>query len=30
MERAKGHDHMIYCAVSSGISSAVVIDGKLF
>lgn len=26
----KGHDHMIYCAVSSGISSALVIDGKLF
>ncbi len=26
----KGHDHMIYCAVSSGISSAVVINGRLF
>lgn len=26
----KGHDHMVYCAVSSGISSAVVINGKLF
>lgn len=26
----KGFDNMLYCAVSSGISSAMIIDGKLF